>query len=150
MAHIRTVSHRTCGDFPSARAIVHTPIAPEMEQEGESSSARIFFLYRDVHKFQHDGSNAGKIPKMLWKMLQQLGYEKQSKYYGTQVTYEDSESMWHVQVYIFTPSPFEEFLKLRRSLPPLLQDAISTLEFVMPPIKLTWSLIRVIANCWME
>jgi hypothetical protein len=40
---------------------------------------------------------------MLWKMLHELGYEKQSKYYGTQVTYEGSESVWYVQVYIFTP-----------------------------------------------
>jgi hypothetical protein len=40
---------------------------------------------------------------MLWKMLQELGYEKQPKYYRTQVTYEGSEPMWHVQVYIFSP-----------------------------------------------
>jgi hypothetical protein len=40
---------------------------------------------------------------MLWKMLQELGYEKQPKYFGTQVTYEGSEPIWHVQVYIFTP-----------------------------------------------
>jgi hypothetical protein len=64
MARIWTVSHRICGDFPSARAIVHTPIAPEMEQ-GEASSSRIRLPYRDVRKFHHDGSNAGKIPKML-------------------------------------------------------------------------------------
>jgi hypothetical protein len=74
---------------------------------------------------------------MLWKMLQELGYEKQPKYYGTQVTYEGFKSVWHVQVYIFTPRPFEEFLKLRRSMQPLLQDATSTLKFVMPPVKLT-------------
>jgi hypothetical protein len=43
---------------------------------------------------------------MLWKMLQELGYKKQPKYYGTQVMYEGSESVWHVQVYIFTPKPF--------------------------------------------
>jgi hypothetical protein len=64
--------------------------------------------------------------------------------------YEGSKSMWHVQVYIFTPSPFEVFLKSRRSMPPLLQDATSTLEFVMPLDKLTWSLVHVIANFWME
>jgi hypothetical protein len=89
-----------------------------MEQEGEASSSRIHLLYRDVPKFQHDRSNAGKIPKMLWKMLQELGYEKQPRYYRTQVTYEGSESVWHVEVYIFTPSPFEEFLKSRRSMQP--------------------------------
>jgi hypothetical protein len=38
-------------------------------------------------------------------MLQELGYEKQLRYYGTQVTYEGSEPVWHVQVYIFTPKP---------------------------------------------
>jgi hypothetical protein len=96
--------------------------------------------------FQHDRSNAGKISKMLWKILQELGYEKQLRYYGTQVTYEASESVWHVQVYIFTPSPFEEFLKSRRSIQPSPRDAPSTLEFVMLLVKLTWSLIRVIAN----
>jgi hypothetical protein len=83
-------------------------------------------------------------------MLQELSYEKEPKYYGTQVTYEGSESVWHVQVYIFTPNPFEEFLKSRRSMPPLLRDTTSTLEFVMPPIKLTWSLVHVITNSWME
>jgi hypothetical protein len=78
--------------------------------------------------------------------MQELSYEKQPKYYGTQVMYEGSESMWHVQVYIFTPSPFEEFLKSKRSLQPSPQDATSTLEFMMPLVKLTWSLVRVIAN----
>jgi hypothetical protein len=66
---------------------VHTPIALEMKQ-GDASSSRIHLPYQDVHKFQHDESNAGKIPKMLWKMLQELGYEKKPKYYRTQATYE--------------------------------------------------------------
>jgi hypothetical protein len=87
---------------------------------------------------------------MLWKMLQELGYKKQPKYYGTQVMYVGSESVCHVQVFIFTPSPFEEFLKSRRSVQPSPQDATSMLEFVMLPVKLTWSLICVIANYWME
>jgi hypothetical protein len=38
-------------------------------------------------------------------MLQKLGYEKQPEYFGTQVTYEGPEPVWHVQVYIFTPKP---------------------------------------------
>jgi hypothetical protein len=96
MACIRNISHHTHGDFPLAHAIMHTPIALEKEQEGEASSLRICLLYQDVCKFQHDGSNAGKIPKMLRKMRQELGYEKQPKYYGTQVTYVGSESVWHV------------------------------------------------------
>jgi hypothetical protein len=65
MARIRTISHRTRGDFSFARAIVHTPIALEMEQEGDASLSWIHLLCRDVPKFQHDGSIAGKIPKML-------------------------------------------------------------------------------------
>jgi hypothetical protein len=42
---------------------------------------------------------------MLWKMLQGLGYEKQPEYFGTQITYEGFEPVWHVQVYIFSPKP---------------------------------------------
>jgi hypothetical protein len=105
MACIRIVSHRTHSDFPSARVIMLTPIALEREQERAGRPSRIRLPYHDIHKFLHDGSNAGKIPKMLYKMLQEFGYEKQLKYYGTQVTYEGSESVWHVQVYIFTPKP---------------------------------------------
>jgi hypothetical protein len=45
-------------------------------------------------------------------MLQELGYEKQPKYYGTQVTYEGSKSVWHVQVYIFTPRPLRGVLEV--------------------------------------
>jgi hypothetical protein len=40
-----------------------------MESEGESRPSRIRLPYRDVRKFQNDGMEAGKIPKMLWKML---------------------------------------------------------------------------------
>jgi hypothetical protein len=38
-------------------------------------------------------------------MLQELGYEKQREYFGTEVTYEGSEPVWHIQVYIFIPKP---------------------------------------------
>jgi hypothetical protein len=123
-------------------------MAPEMVQEVEVRPSWICLLYRDVHKFRHDGSNAGKIPRVLWKILQELGYEKQSKYYGTQVTYEGSESVWHVQVYMFTSMPSKEFLRLRRSMQPSLQDAPSTLEFMMLLGKLTWLLVRAIANSY--
>jgi hypothetical protein len=47
-------------------------------------------------------------------MLQELGYEKQPKYYGTQVTYEGSESVWHVQVYIFTPKPLRGVFEVEK------------------------------------
>jgi hypothetical protein len=114
MACIRIVSHRTHDDFLLARAIVHTLIASEMEQEGEPSPSRIRLPYWYVCKFQHDGSNAGKIPKMLRKQLQELGYKKQSTYYGTQVMYEGSEPMWHVQVYIFTPKPLQGVFEVKK------------------------------------
>jgi hypothetical protein len=93
MASIRIIFDSISGDFPSARAIVHTPIALEMQQEIEARLSRIRLMYQDVRKFQHDRSNASKISKVLWKMLQKLGYEKQSKYYGTQVTYDGSKPM---------------------------------------------------------
>jgi hypothetical protein len=83
-------------------------------------------------------------------MLQELRYEKQTKYYRTHVMYEGSEPVWHVQVYIFTPSLYEEFLRLRRSMQPSPQDTISILKFVMSLVKLTWSLVHVITNSWME
>jgi hypothetical protein len=56
----------------------------------------------------------GKIPKMLWKMLQELGYEKQLKYFGTQITYEGSELVWHVQVYIFTLKPLRGVFEVEK------------------------------------
>jgi hypothetical protein len=65
MACIKIVSHRTRGEFPSARAIVHTPITPKIDQEGQASPSRIHLLYWDVHKFQNDGTDVGKIPNML-------------------------------------------------------------------------------------
>jgi hypothetical protein len=40
-------------------------------------------------------------------MLQELGYEKQPEYFGTQITYEGFESVWHIQVYIFIPKPLK-------------------------------------------
>jgi hypothetical protein len=51
---------------------------------------------------------------MLWKILQELGYEKQSKYFGTQVTYEGSKSVWCVQVYIFTPKPLRGVYEVQK------------------------------------
>jgi hypothetical protein len=47
-------------------------------------------------------------------MLQELSYEKQPKYYGTQVMYEGSESMWHVQVYIFTPKSLRGVFEIEK------------------------------------
>jgi hypothetical protein len=86
-----------------------------VESEGESRLSRIRLPYRDVHKFHNDGLEAGKIPKMLWKMLQELGYEKQPEYFGTQVTYEGSEPVWHVQVYIFTPKPLRGVYEVEKT-----------------------------------
>jgi hypothetical protein len=83
-------------------------------KHGEASSSRTQLPYIDVCKFQHDGSNTVKISKMLWKILQELGYEKQPRYYGTQVTYEGSEPVWHVHVYIFTPNPFRGIFEVEK------------------------------------
>jgi hypothetical protein len=70
--------------------------------------------YQDVRKFHNDGLEAGKIPKMLWKMLQELGHEKQPEYFRTQVTYEGSEPVWHVQVYIFTLKPLKRVYEVEK------------------------------------
>ncbi len=77
-------------------AAVHAMEKIAMESEGESRPSRIRIPYRDIRKFHNDGLEAGKFPKMLWKMLQELGYEKQPEYFGTQVTYEGSKPVWHV------------------------------------------------------
>jgi hypothetical protein len=101
MAHLEIIPHHFNDDTTAAHAIVNIAV----ETKGESRLSRIHLPYRDVHKFHNDGLEAGKIPKMLWKMLQELGYEKQPEYFGTEVIYEGSEPVWHIQVYIFTPKP---------------------------------------------
>jgi hypothetical protein len=101
MAHLEIIPHHSSGDA----AAVHAMANIAMESEGESRSSRIHLQYQDVRKFCNDGLEAGKFPKMLWKMLQELGYKKQPEYFGTQVTYEGSEHVWHVQVYIFSRKP---------------------------------------------
>jgi hypothetical protein len=101
MAHQEIISHHSSGNTAAANAIVHIA----MESEGESRPAIICLPYLDVCKFRNDGLEAGMIPKMLWKMLQELGYKKQLQYFGTQVTYEGSEPVWHVQVSICTSKP---------------------------------------------
>jgi hypothetical protein len=94
MAHFEIIPHHSNDDAAAMHAIANIT----KESEGESRPLRIRLAYRDVHKFRNDGLEAGKFPKMLWKMLQELGYEKQPEYFGTQVTYEGSESVWHVRV----------------------------------------------------
>jgi hypothetical protein len=101
MAHLKIILHYFNDDAAAAHAIANINV----ESEGESRPSRIHLPYRDVHKYCNNGLEAGKLPKMLWKMLQELGYEKQPEYFGTQVTHEGSELIWHVQVYIFTPKP---------------------------------------------
>jgi hypothetical protein len=87
MAHQEIISHHSSHNTAAMNAIVHIA----MESEGESRSSRIRLPYRDVRKFMNDGLEAEKISKMLWKMLRELGYEKQPEYFGTQITYEGSE-----------------------------------------------------------
>jgi hypothetical protein len=87
---------------------------------------------------------------MLWKILQELDYEKQPEYFGTQEAYEGSEPFWYIQVYIFTPKPLEEFLRWKRSVQPLHQDVLLMLGFVMWHVKHIWSPVHVITNSWTE
>jgi hypothetical protein len=101
MAHLKIIPHHSNKDAAATHAIVNITV----ESEGESRPLRIPLPYWDVHKFRNDGLEARKFPKMLCKMLQEQGYEKQPEYFGTQGTYEGSEPIWHVQVYIFTPKP---------------------------------------------
>jgi hypothetical protein len=110
MAHLKIIPHH----FNDATAAAHAIANIDMESEGESRPSRIRLSYRDVRKFCNDGLEAGKFPKMLWKMLQELGYEKQPEYFGTQVTYEGSEPVWHIQVYIFTPKPLIEVYEVEK------------------------------------
>jgi hypothetical protein len=146
MAHLEIIPHHSNDDVAAAHAIVNIV----MESEGESRPSRIRLPYRDVHKFRNDGLEAGKFSKMLWKMLQELGYEKQPEYFGTQVSYEGSKPVWHVQVYIFTPSPSEKFMRWKRSMKPLHQDVLSTLGFMMLHVKHTRSSVLTIVSSWME
>jgi hypothetical protein len=71
MAHLEMIPHHSKDDAAAAHAIANIT----MESEGESRSSRIRIPYRDIHKFHNDGLEARKFPKMLWKMLQKLGYE---------------------------------------------------------------------------
>jgi hypothetical protein len=101
MAHLKIIPHHSNNYAATMHAIANITV----ESEGESRPSRIHLPYWDVHKFCNDGLEAGKIPKKLWKMLQELGYKKHPEYFGTQVTYKGSEPILHVQVYIFTPKP---------------------------------------------
>jgi hypothetical protein len=110
MAYHEIVPHHSNGDAVAVHAIVNVA----MESEGESRPSRICLLYWDVHKFLYDGLKTGKIPKMLWEMLQELGYDKQPEYFGAQVIYEGSKPVWHVQVYIFTPKPLRWVYEVKK------------------------------------
>jgi hypothetical protein len=79
MTHQETISNHSSGNTVVANVIVHIA----MELEGESSPTRIRLPYQDVRKFWNDGLEAGKIPKILWKMLQELGYDRQPESFGT-------------------------------------------------------------------
>jgi hypothetical protein len=101
MAHLEIIPHHSNDSAAATHAIANIAT----ESEGESRPSGICLPYRDVSKFRNDGLEAGKFPKMVWKMMQELGYEKHPEYFGTQVTYEGSEPVWHIQAYIFIPKP---------------------------------------------
>jgi hypothetical protein len=61
MAHQEIIPHHSNGDTAASNAMLNIT----MESEGESRPARIYLPYQDVHKFQNDGLEAAKIPKML-------------------------------------------------------------------------------------
>jgi hypothetical protein len=69
MAHLEIIPHHSNDDA----AATHTRANIIVESEGESRPSRIHLPYRDVRKFYNDGLKAEKIPKMLCKMLQELG-----------------------------------------------------------------------------
>jgi hypothetical protein len=110
MAHLKIIPHHSSGDAAIAHAIANIA----MGLEGESRPSRIHLPYQDVCKFRNDGLEGGKFPKMLWKMLQELGYEKKPEYFGTQVTYEGFEPVWHIEVYIFSPKPLRGVYELEK------------------------------------
>jgi hypothetical protein len=87
MVHLEIILHHSNNDAAAAHEIANITV----ESEGESRLSRIYLPYQDVCKFYNDGLEARKLHKMLWKMLQELGYEKQPEYFDTQVTYEGSE-----------------------------------------------------------
>jgi hypothetical protein len=69
MAHLEIIPQHSNDDV----AVVHPIANIVVESEGESRLSRICLPYRDVCKFCNNGLEAGKISKMLWKMLQELG-----------------------------------------------------------------------------
>jgi hypothetical protein len=69
MAHLEIIPPHSNNDVVAVHAMENIA----MESEGESRPSRIRLPYRDVHKFDNDGLEAGKILNMLWKMMQELG-----------------------------------------------------------------------------
>jgi hypothetical protein len=65
MAHVEIIPHHSNDEAAATHAIANIAI----ESEGESRLSRIYLPYQDVHKFCNDGLEAGKVPKMLWKVL---------------------------------------------------------------------------------
>jgi hypothetical protein len=79
MAHLEIILHHSNNGVAAAHAIANIAV----ESEGESRPTKIRLPYRDVRKFHNDGLEARKLPKILWKILQELGYKKQQEYFGT-------------------------------------------------------------------
>jgi hypothetical protein len=137
MAHVEIIPHNSNDDAAAAHAIASITV----ESEGESRPWRIRLPYQDVHKFRNDGLEAGKIPKMPWKMLQELGYEKQPEYFGTRVTYEGSETVWHVQVYKYRKANLYTYLTCQISWQTIITDqyAIYSVSTTRRFIPWAWS-----------
>jgi hypothetical protein len=112
MAHLEIIPHHSNDGAAAAHAIANIA----MELEGKARPSRIHFTYRDVRKFRIDRLEAGKFPKMLWRMLQELGYGKQLEYFGTEGTYEGSEPICTSKSTSSLPRPSEEFMRWKRSM----------------------------------
>jgi hypothetical protein len=63
--------HEIIPHYSNGDVVVNAIVNIAMESEGESRMSRIHLPYWDVRKFHNDGLEAGKITKMLSKMLQE-------------------------------------------------------------------------------
>jgi hypothetical protein len=63
--------HETIPHYSNGDVVMNAIVNIAMESEGESRMSRIHLPYWDVRKFHNDGLEAGKITKMLSKMLQE-------------------------------------------------------------------------------
>lgn len=76
------------------------PILIEDDEEEEQEERPPH--YRQVNVSVTNGEGIGGCPRMLCKMLEDLGYEKPPQYRGTEAV-EEGVTKWFVEVHIFAP-----------------------------------------------